>query len=148
MLNWNLLPNLLSLGRLLLLLLFVFEVGLFRDALHDMIVFVLLAAKGIRHVLGNMISSTVNILLRLLLLRLQGHHLLDLVLHLHDCIHHCQFSCGSLLLMNSQALLHQFKLLLKQLVLFNKPVTLLRLVVALVRVLSDRARHIDELLEC
>ena len=144
MLDWNLLPNLLGLGGLLLLLLLVFEVRLFRDALHDMIVFVLLAAKCIRH----MISTTVNILLRLLILRLQGHYLLDLILHLHDSIHHCQFSCSSLLLMNSQALLHQFELLLKQLVLFSKPVTVLRLVVALVRVLSDRARHVNELLKC
>ena len=75
---------------------------------HDVVVLVLLTAKNIRHV----VYSTL-VLLCLFLLRLEGHDLGDLVLHLHDSIHHCQFSRVSLFLMGCQAQFHQLQLFLQ-----------------------------------
>ena len=51
---------------------------------------------------------------------LNDHDLLDLLFHLHECIHHCQFSDRGLLLLYSQTFLDEFELFLKHIILLEK----------------------------
>ena len=74
------------------------------------------------------------------------HDLLYLVFHLHDGIHHGQLCSGRLLLVRVQTKLHELQLLPQQLVLLHEPLAVLTLLF-LVRILADRARHIDQLVE-
>ena len=87
----------------------VLEERLLGNVRHDVVVFVLLAAEHVRDVV-----RSAFLLLCLLLLRLDGHDLLDLVLHLHDGVHHRHLCRRRLLLVRCQALLHQLELLLEQ----------------------------------
>lgn len=50
------------------------------------------------------------------------HHLLNLLFHLHDRVHHCHFSCRSLLLVSHQVLMDHLELVFEGLVLLNKAI--------------------------
>ena len=100
LLDWNLRLSLFALCWLWS----IFQKGLSRDAWHYLVVVLkLLWVERMGHVF-----STVPLFLRFLLLSLYRNHLLDLILHLHDRIHHCHLSCGCLLLMSIQTLLNKF----------------------------------------
>ena len=74
------------------------------------------------------------------------HDLLYLVFHLHDGIHHRHLCSGRLLLLRVQTELHELQLLPQQLVLLHETLAVLTLLL-LVRILADRARHIDQLMQ-
>ena len=124
----------LLLMRRLLMMVLVFEEGFSGDARHDKVVLMLLlAAERPRALVEQTLHATLVLLLhRLLLLAalllLEGHDLLDLVLHLHDGVHHGHLCRRSLLLMRRQAHLNELQLLPQQLILLNQSLTVLRLV--------------------
>ena len=70
-------------------------------------------------------------------------HVRYLVLHLHNCFHHCEFRSGSPLLVLCEILFHRLELLFEQDVLFLQTLALLRVVFLEV---LERARHVCYLL--
>lgn len=114
------------------------------DARHDKVVFVLFGTfDALSHATLSPCHSIVFFRVSHLLV---SNYLVDLFLHLHDCIHHRHFSWGGLLLMNGETSLDQIELLFEHVILLSQFVAVLWDIFTMRPVVNGTC-HVDELLQ-